>query len=76
MAHLKRANDGLRVERQRPEVIPQERRLTGVNRFPIRKQIPFSSRIAFANTDLSGDSGHATAIEEGQRAAAQLLDRI
>jgi spermidine dehydrogenase len=33
-------------------------------------------RIAFANTDLSGDPGHATAIEEGQRAAAQLLDRI
>ena len=36
---------------------------------------PFG-RIAFANTDLSGDPGHATAIEEGQRAAAQLLDSI
>jgi len=31
-------------------------------------------RIAFANTDLSGDPSHVTAIEEGQRAAGQLLD--
>jgi spermidine dehydrogenase len=41
----------------------------------ILRRAPFG-RIAFANTDLSGDPGHATAIEEGQRAAAQLLDRI
>jgi spermidine dehydrogenase len=31
-------------------------------------------RIAFANTDLSGDPSHVTAIEEGERAARQLLD--
>ena len=31
-------------------------------------------RIAFANTELSGDPSHVTAIEEGERAAAQLLD--
>ena len=31
-------------------------------------------RIAFANTDLSGDPSYATAIEEGERAARQLLD--
>jgi spermidine dehydrogenase len=31
-------------------------------------------RIAFANTDLSGDPSHVTAIEEGERAAGQLLD--
>jgi spermidine dehydrogenase len=30
-------------------------------------------RIAFANTDLSGDPSYATAIEEGERAARQLL---
>ncbi len=29
-------------------------------------------RITFANTDLSGDPGHTTAIAEGQRAAGQL----
>jgi hypothetical protein len=34
------------------------------------------SRSAFANTDLSGDPGHTTAIAEGQRASGQLLDRI
>jgi spermidine dehydrogenase len=31
-------------------------------------------RIAFANTDLSGDPNHQTAIAEAERAAAQLLD--
>src|SRR4051794_4623930 len=31
-------------------------------------------RIAFANTDLSGDPSHVTAIEEGERASGQLLD--
>jgi spermidine dehydrogenase len=31
-------------------------------------------KIAFANTDLSGDPSHVTAIEEGERAAGQLLD--
>ncbi len=41
----------------------------------ILRRAPFG-RIAFANTDLSGDPGHATAIAEGQRAAAQLVDRI
>jgi spermidine dehydrogenase len=41
----------------------------------ILRRAPFG-RIAFANTDLSGDPGHTTAIEEGQRAAAQLVDRI
>ncbi len=41
----------------------------------ILRRAPFG-RIAFANTDLSGDPGHTTAIDEGQRAAAQLLDRI
>ncbi len=41
----------------------------------ILRRAPFG-RIAFANTDLSGDPGHATAVLEGQRAASQLLDRI
>jgi spermidine dehydrogenase len=41
----------------------------------ILRRAPFG-RIAFANTDLSGDPGHATAIAEGQRAAGQLLDRV
>jgi spermidine dehydrogenase len=31
-------------------------------------------RIAFANTDLSGDPSHETSIAEAERAAAQLLD--
>lgn len=31
-------------------------------------------RIAFANTDLSGDPNHQTAITEAERAAGQLLD--
>ncbi len=39
----------------------------------ILRNAPFG-RIAFANTDLSGDPSHVTAIEEGQRAAGQLLD--
>jgi hypothetical protein len=41
----------------------------------VMRRAPFG-RIAFANTDLSGDPGHTTAIFEGQRAASQLLDRI
>jgi spermidine dehydrogenase len=41
----------------------------------ILRRAPFG-RIAFANTDLSGDPGHNTAIAEGQRAASQLLDRV
>jgi spermidine dehydrogenase len=41
----------------------------------ILRRAPFG-RIAFANTDLSGDPGHTTAIAEGQRAASQLLDRV
>ncbi len=41
----------------------------------ILRRAPFG-RIAFANTDLSGDPGHTTAIAEGQRAASQLLNRI
>jgi spermidine dehydrogenase len=41
----------------------------------ILRRAPFG-RIAFANTDLSGDPGHATAIAEGQRAAAQLIGRV
>jgi spermidine dehydrogenase len=41
----------------------------------ILRRAPFG-RIAFANTDLSGDPGHHTAIAEGQRAASQLLNRI
>jgi spermidine dehydrogenase len=39
----------------------------------ILRSAPFG-RIAFANTDLSGDPSHMTAIAEGQRAASQLLD--
>jgi hypothetical protein len=39
----------------------------------ILRNSPFG-RIAFANTDLSGDPSHVTAIEEGERAAGQLLD--
>jgi len=39
----------------------------------ILRKAPFG-RITFANTDLSGDPSYATAIEEGERAARQLLD--
>jgi spermidine dehydrogenase len=38
----------------------------------ILRKAPFG-RIAFANTDLSADSGHDRAIVEGRRAATQLL---
>jgi spermidine dehydrogenase len=41
----------------------------------ILRRAPFG-RIAFANTDLSGDPGHTTAIFEGQRAAGQLISRV
>jgi spermidine dehydrogenase len=41
----------------------------------ILRRAPFG-RIAFANTDLSGDPGHHTAIFEGQRAAEQLMSRL
>ncbi len=41
----------------------------------ILRRAPFG-RVAFANTDLSGDPGHTTAIFEGQRAAGQLLSRV
>ena len=41
----------------------------------ILRRAPFG-RIAFANTDLSGDPGHQTAIAEGQRAAGQLIGRV
>jgi spermidine dehydrogenase len=40
----------------------------------ILRRAPFG-RIAFANTDLSGDPGHHTAVFEGQRAASQLVGR-
>jgi spermidine dehydrogenase len=39
----------------------------------ILRQAAFG-RIAFANTDLSGDPNHETAITEAERAAGQLLD--
>jgi spermidine dehydrogenase len=39
----------------------------------ILRNAPFG-RIAFANTDLAGSAGHTTAINEGVRAANQLLD--
>ena len=38
----------------------------------VLRKAPFG-RIAFANTDLTGDSGHDLAIEEGHRAVMQLL---
>jgi spermidine dehydrogenase len=39
------------------------------------RRAPFG-RIAFANTDLAGDSGHDLAIQEGHRAATQILPRL
>ena len=39
------------------------------------RRAPFG-RIAFANTDLTGDSGHDLAIQEGHRAATQVLARL
>jgi spermidine dehydrogenase len=39
----------------------------------ILRNAPFG-RVAFANTDLSGDPSHSTAITEAERAAGQLLD--
>jgi spermidine dehydrogenase len=39
----------------------------------ILRNAPFG-RVAFANTDLSGDPSHSTAITEAERAAEQLLD--
>lgn len=41
----------------------------------ILRSAPFG-RIAFANTDLTGEPSHTGAAFEGQRAARQLLDRI
>jgi spermidine dehydrogenase len=41
----------------------------------VLRKAPFG-RIAFANTDLTGDSGHDLAIEEGHRAVAQLLAAV
>ncbi len=41
----------------------------------ILRNAPFG-RIAFANTDLTGDSGHDRAIMEGQRAVKQLLSAL
>jgi spermidine dehydrogenase len=41
----------------------------------ILRSAPFG-RIAFANTDLAGAMDHKSAILEGHRAAAQLLDRV
>jgi len=38
----------------------------------VLQKAPFG-RIAFANTDLTGDSGHDLAIQEGHRAVTQLL---
>lgn len=38
----------------------------------VLQKAPFG-RIAFANTDLTGDSGHDLAIQEGHRAVSQLL---
>ena len=38
----------------------------------VLRKAPFG-RIAFANTDLAGESGHHLAIEEGHRAVTQLL---
>jgi spermidine dehydrogenase len=58
---------------------PQPGFFFGLNGKPaprdILRRAPFG-RIAFANTDLSGDPGHQTAIAEGQRAAGQLIDRV
>jgi spermidine dehydrogenase len=41
----------------------------------VLRNAPFG-RIAFANTDLTGDSGHDLAIEEGHRAVMQLLPAL
>jgi spermidine dehydrogenase len=39
----------------------------------VLRNAPFG-RIAFANTDLSGDPSHVTSITEAERAASQLLN--
>ncbi len=41
----------------------------------VLRNAPFG-RIAFANTDLSGNPSHTTAITEAERAAGQLLDHV
>jgi spermidine dehydrogenase len=41
----------------------------------VLRKAPFG-RIAFANTDLTGDSGHDLAIQEGHRAMTQLLSAL
>lgn len=41
----------------------------------VLRKAPFG-RIAFANTDLTGDSGHDLAIEEGHRAVTQLMPAL
>jgi spermidine dehydrogenase len=41
----------------------------------VLRNAPFG-RIAFANTDLTGDSGHDLAIEEGHRAVIQLVSAL
>jgi spermidine dehydrogenase len=57
-------------------VVPQPGFMYGKDGKPsppdILRKAPFG-RIAFANTDLSADSGHDRAIIEGHRAVAQLL---
>jgi spermidine dehydrogenase len=41
----------------------------------ILRNAPFG-RISFVNTDLTGESGHHLAIEEGHRAVIQLLSAL
>ena len=57
-------------------IVPQPGFIYGKDGKPapsdILRNAPFG-RIAFANTDLTGDSGHDRAIMEGQRAVKQLL---
>jgi spermidine dehydrogenase len=57
-------------------IVPQPGFIYGKDRKPapsdVLRKAPFG-RIAFANTDLSADSGHDRAIIEGNRAVTQLL---
>jgi len=60
-------------------IAPQPGFMYGKDGKPSPRQVlrekPFG-RIAFAHTDLTGDSGHHLAIEEGHRAVLQVLSLL
>jgi spermidine dehydrogenase len=60
-------------------IVPQPGFMYGKDGKPSPREVlrraPFG-RIAFANTDLAGESGHHLATQEGHRAVTQLLSAL